>query len=403
MKQKSLTILRLSIYNLQRKIFRTICLGIVVGMLSFTLFGGSILTTSLNNGMKSMKQRFGADLMVVPKGYEAQTEGILLKGEPKYFYFDKSVSEEISKVEGVTQVTSQFFLTSLSAACCTTSVQLIGFNPETDFVIQPWITKTYHSTIGDGQLIVGSDIVLENDHTLKFYGTSYPIAAQLEKTSTGLDSSVFMNMNTMDQLFSGAKKVGMYFLKEQEPGKSISTVLVKLDESYDAELVAKTIRSSVPNVEVVVPQNMISNIAKNLNSLIIYIRAFSIVLYSLAIVVLCIIFSVTMNERKKEFAIFRILGATRRKLIGLLLVESFMISLSGGIIGTSIASITIFPFSTYIGDKLQLPYIQPQLSVIMGILGLSLCLTIVIGPVTSIYSAIKISKAETYLTMREGE
>jgi len=403
MKQKSLSDRRLAINNLKRKIFRTTCLGIVVAMLSFTLFGGSILTASLKNGMSSMKQRFGADLMVVPKGYEAQTEGILLKGEPKYFYFDKSVAEEIAKVEGVELVTSQFFLTSLSAACCSTKVQLIGFNPKTDFVIQPWVSKTYSGAIGDGQLIVGSDIVLENNNTLKFYGQSYPIAAQLEKTSTGLDSSVFMNMDTMQKLFAGAKKVGMYFLDEQKPGSSISTVLVKIDKNYDAEIVAKNIRSTVSKVEVVVPQKMISSIAKNLDSLVIYIQIFSIVLWILAAVILGIVFSVTINERKKEFAVLRILGATRKKLIGILLTESLFISITGGIVGTLIASISIFPFSTYIGDKLQLPYIQPHTSTILEILVLSLLLSIVIGPLTSGYSAIKISRAETYITMREGE
>jgi putative ABC transport system permease protein len=41
----------------------------------------------------------GADLMVVPLGYESGAEGILIKGEPSYFYFDKSVLEEIKAAD----------------------------------------------------------------------------------------------------------------------------------------------------------------------------------------------------------------------------------------------------------------------------------------------------------------
>lgn len=403
MKQTSLSIMRLSIYNVKRKLFRSVCLCFVVGILAFTLFGGSILSISMKNGMSSMKQRFGADLMVVPKGYEAKTEGILLKGEPNYFYFNQSIIKKIKKIKGISRVSSQFYLTSLSQSCCSTQVELIGFDPDTDFVVQPWISKTYSGAIEDGQLIVGSNVILDKHNTLKFYGDTYHVAAQLEKTATGLDDSVYMNMNTMQQLFAGAKKVGMYFLKEQDPKSSISTVLIKLNEKYDADKISKEIKSNVPNVDVIVPKTMYKSISNNLDSLNVYIHTISAVLWILTIVVLAIVFSVTINERKKEFAIFRILGATRKKLIGLLLTESLVISIIGSLFGTIAASVIVFPFSTYIGVQLQLPYLLPQEGVIAGVLGLSLLLSIIVGPLTSVFSAVKISRAETYITMREGE
>ena len=403
MKQVPLTTGRLAIYNIRRKHIRSICLCVIVGILAFTLFGGSILTVSLKNGMSSTQKRFGADLMVVPKGYEAQTKGVLLQGEPSYFYFDKSVLQKVEKVKGVKKVSYQFFLTSLSKECCTSAVQLVGFDPASDFTIQPWISHTFKDKLKDGELIIGSEIEPEKNKALKFYNYTYPITARLEKTSTGLDSTVFMNMNTMKQLFSQAKEVGMQFLEEQQPGKSISTVLVKIDKNSDADIVAKSIRASIPNVQVIVPQKMLSNLSSNLDMLVIYIQIFSIALWIITALILLIVFSVTINERKKEFAVFRVLGATRKKLIGILLTESILISIAGSVVGIGLASISIFPFSTYIGDKLKLPYLQPHFGMIGTIMLLSLTLSIIIGPLTSIYSAVKISRAETYITMREGE
>lgn len=403
MKQRSLSIWRLSIYNVRRKLFRTTCLCFIVGILAFTLFGGTILTMSLKNGMSSMKQRFGADLMVVPEGYKAQSEGVLLKGEPNYFYFNRSIADEIAKIKGVSQVSSQFYLTSLTESCCSASLQLIGFDPAKDFVVQPWISKTYSQTMKDGQLIVGSEIVLGKSNKLKFYGDEYPVAAQLEKTGTGLDYSVFMNMNTMQQLFAGAKKAGMYFLKEQEPKSSISTVLIKIDEKYDSDVIAKEIKSRISGVDVVVPKTMYKSISNNLVPMVVYIHTISAVLWILSVVVLAIVFSVTINERKKEFAVLRILGATRKKLIGLLLTESLVISLIGSIVGLITVAVIIFNFNTYIVDQIQLPYLLPKEGVIAGVAGLSLLLSMIVGPLTSILSAIKISRAETYITMREGE
>ena len=89
MSYKGLTTTGLALKNLKKKPFRTAGLIIIVGFLSFVLFGGTILSINLKNGLDSTKSRFGADLMVVPIGVDSDVEGILIKGEPNYFYFDK--------------------------------------------------------------------------------------------------------------------------------------------------------------------------------------------------------------------------------------------------------------------------------------------------------------------------
>ena len=58
----------LSLKNLRAKPVRTACLVVVVAILAFTLFGGSIIAFNLRQGLDTMTRRFGADLMVVPKG-----------------------------------------------------------------------------------------------------------------------------------------------------------------------------------------------------------------------------------------------------------------------------------------------------------------------------------------------
>jgi putative ABC transport system permease protein len=403
MRSKPLSVFTVSIHNLRRKPFRAVCLVSIVAILAFILFGGSILSSSLENGLSSMKNRLGADIMVVPEGYESGAENILIKGEPHYFYFDQKVAQDVEQVEGVSQITTQFFLTSLSEACCSSLIQLIAFDPETDFVIQPWIAQTYGSGIQDGELIAGSDITLLEDKTIKLFNNQYPVVAQLEKTATGLDASIFMTRETMNQFIAASREVGANFLSGQEEERSISSVLVQVLPGYDASLVAKQIRSQVSDVEVIASQGMIAGIASSLETLVVYIRALSVVLWILAALILIVVFAVTLHERKKEFALLRILGATRQKLVSIVLTESVLSSGAGGIIGVALAALVVFPFSTLIGNKLQLPYLQPQIDHIVLLLAASLLLSIIIGPLASLYAAFKISKAETYLTMREGE
>ncbi len=403
MKQPPLTVPRLAAYNLRRRPFRTACLIAVVSLLSFAVFGGSILTASLRNGMRSMEQRLGADIMVVPNGNEADLEGMLLKGKPSYYYFDRSYEQRIAQVEGVAQTTSQFFLTSLNAECCSLPLQLIGFDPTTDFAVQPWIAKVYSGTLEDGQLIAGSEVVLDGNHTLKFFDQTFPVAAKLEETASGLDASIFMNMNTMKIMIANALKNKFNFYSIKESEYAVSSVLVKVAKDYDAQKVARDIRFLLPDTDVIESHNMIQVISDSLGDIAGLVRILSAVILILSAIVLTVVFAVAANERKKEFAVIRILGATRRKLTGIVLAESFAISVAGGLIGVAAAAVTVFSFSVSIGDRLDLPYLTPGLPATLGILAVSLLLSFAAGPLAAIYSAVKISNAETYLTMREGE
>ena len=62
---------------------------VIVAVLCFSLLTGSIILASLKNGIRCLGERMGADLMIVPLGYEGSTEGILIKGEPGYFYLER--------------------------------------------------------------------------------------------------------------------------------------------------------------------------------------------------------------------------------------------------------------------------------------------------------------------------
>jgi putative ABC transport system permease protein len=396
----------LSLQNLKAKPVRTACLMVVAAILAFTLFGGSILTLNLHQGLAAMTKRFGADLMVVPEGTSATAQSLLLRGGTGCFYFDKTVADKISRTEGIACASPQFFLTSLSESCCDAMVQLIAYDPETDFVIQPWTAEKYSGTVEDGQLVIGSRISRRTDNTIKLLGHTYPVAARLSQSASGLDISIFMTMNTMRLLLARARLDGYDFLdiqeKEMQRG-TVSAILAKIDSSVSPVRLAQTIGQENAGVDVVVSQSLFSGIAGTLTGLTAYIHLFSVILWALALIILAVVFSSSIHERKKEFAVLRILGATRRKLAGMVLSESALACISGGAAGIILASLVVFPFSTLISERLGLPWLNaPFFSITLLALG-SLLLSALAGPLASLYSALKISKAETYYTMREGE
>ncbi|MBQ5813843.1 MAG: ABC transporter permease [Clostridia bacterium] len=404
MQEKALSTHALSLLNLKRKPFRTAALMAVVAVLAFVLFGGSIMTKSMEKGIEGLEDRLGADIVVVPEGYDQDFEGVMIQGEPVYFFMDKDILEKVRSCEAVELASPQFYLASLNAECCGSSVPIIGFEPETDFTVQPWITEQYSKGLGYGEIIIGDDINVEADGTILFFGKNYKVAARLERTGSGVDVSCFATMDTIADLYRDAKEKGAYFQEGVTYENSISSIMVKVKEGYTLNQALVQIRKATEGkVEIVQTQSMINSVGGSLSGVVSYLYVIAIVFWVLAVVLLAIVFSVTANERKKEFALFRILGATRKRLSNLILTEAFYVSLSGGIIGIVAAALIVFPFSTYLGDQMGIPYLQPENGTVLIILVVSLVLSAIVGPLASAYSAHKISQAETYHTMREGE
>ena len=177
--EKTITVKSLALANISKKPYRTAALTVLVALAAGVLFGTLLLTASIKGGLGGIKKRIGADLMIVPEGYESQAEGVLLNGEPSYFYMDKAVEETIGEIQGVAAVTSQFYLTSLSESCCDFPIQIIGFDPSSDFIVKSWTVKKVLKTSSDEIILAGSNISTEKN-TLRFFEGTHEVSAQPE-------------------------------------------------------------------------------------------------------------------------------------------------------------------------------------------------------------------------------
>ncbi|UDG84137.1 FtsX-like permease family protein [Bifidobacterium pseudocatenulatum] len=382
----------LPLVNLKRKPFRTAALTIVVAMLTVAFYGGSLLSMNLEAGLNSMQERMGADLMVTPQNTKNEAEALLTNGSASTFYFTNEITE-------------QTYISSLAAACCDEKVQIIGFNPDTDFVITPWIASQFDGTLQRGQIVAGASISVSGNNTVKLYGHEFPVAAQLANTGTSLDDSVFVNMQTVPDVVGYSAKVGHAAIPEEYADKAVSAVLIKVKDGYSAQQVASNITKTtgIKSLGYVYPGGITATTKSNLNVIIRYVTLFVAVFWVMGLIVLLAVFSSAMNERKREFAAYRILGANRSTLVGIIVKESAMIGALGGVIGIAVASLAIFPFSTLIGRQLQLPYLQTNMWNVLALIAVSFVFAVLTGLLASVATAVKLSAPETYLTLREGE
>ena len=75
---KRLGLLYLIIQNIKSRAFRTSAIIICVGVAAGTLFSASLIMGASSNSLRIGMARLGADILVVPQGYEAPVQAALL-------------------------------------------------------------------------------------------------------------------------------------------------------------------------------------------------------------------------------------------------------------------------------------------------------------------------------------
>ena len=127
------------------------------------------------------------------------------------------------------------------------------------------------------------------------------------------------------------------------------------------------------------------------------------ILLIFSFVTMVLFFSVIFHERKKEFAVIRILGTSSGRICLFSLTEGITIGAAGGTAGLILGLLTVFPFNHYIENSLDVPYLMPGVPAIILYGLLSVLVTVLFGSLSSFLSTLSLAHAETYYTMRAGE
>ena len=395
----------LPIRNLAGKPVRTTVLIALTALLALILLGGTLMVSSLKTGLHSLESRLGADIMVVP--YEATTktnlENIVLQGSTGYFYMDNSRMEKILSREGIGEASAQFFLASTSSGCCSVSVQIVGFDPETDFTITPWIKKSYSKDLQDFDIVVGNDLNAFVGSTLQFYGVECHVAGKLDKTGTSFDTAVFTNENTIKQLIQSSIDRNMNDFKNISPDNVVSCILINVAEGYTVEDVVNDINVHVKKVKAIQTKQMISGISDSLSGVSNIISILMIAVWILGLIILLLAFTMSVNERKKEFAVLRVIGASRKKLAGVVMQEALLTGFIGSVTGTILSLIIIIPFNQLIEEQLNLPFLLPEMGSIVTYAVFAMIVTILSGALTAGVSAFRISRMDASFILRSDQ
>ena len=395
---------KLPFRNLTKKPGRTLVLTVLVMILSFAVFGGAATIFSLRNGMKSLEARLGADVIVVPVSAKSKVnlDEMLLQGTVGYFYMDSDVLEKVREIDGVEKASAQTFLATLRADCCSIPVQVIGIDPDTDFTVQPWIAQSYGKPLETYDLIVGSKVGTEIGSTLRIYQQDCRVVGRLDSTGTGMDTAVYTTMDTMHLLLAAAQGLGHDLKITGDPDEVISAVYIKVKDDSSAVSVNNYINVHIRKVESVQTKNMLTTVSDGMagasSTMTLLVGGIWVLTFLLIIAAFCMI----IRERRQEFAVLRMLGASRKMLSGMIFTETAAICALSSALGILLACVVVFPFSGLIEEKLGLPFLQPGTGMCILLAAGTFLGVLLTGTVASMWTANRLSHVDTSKILREG-
>jgi len=368
---------------------------------AFTLFA-TLLLRGAAVSLELAAQRLGADIVVVPAGAETKIEGALLMGIPVQFWMPSENIEKLAAIPGIETVSPQVYLATLvGASCCSVpEMFMIAYDPETDFTIRPWLEKQLPGGLGLGEVIGGDYIsATEGDDGILVYGDLVRLKGNLAPTGTGLDQSLFFTMDTAADIarVSLSKAIQPLVI----PPNQVSAVLIKTEPGSNNEEIAVQIYRFVPGVYPIESAKLFQSSRAQLTSLLNTIGIMMALVWFLAIVLIGIVYLMSANERRRELGVLRALGATSRYIFECLLAEASLLAFLGGSTGVFLAVLAIYLFRRLIMTSLGVPFLLPSPGSLAIQIGTGLVLTILSVFLAALLPAIKVSRQDPAIAMRE--
>jgi len=148
---------------------------------------------------------------------------------------------------------------------------------------------------------------------------------------------------------------------------------------------------------------MVSGIAASLEKISGTVSVLIIVFWLLGLTMVILIFTLMMNERRREFASLRAMGASRGILSEIVVKEALTVNLLGGLLGIAASAVILFSFSGLIGESLGAGFVLPSIAqtVLLAILAL---LSVTVSAALAAWSAgKKVNHMDASLVLKEGE
>jgi putative ABC transport system permease protein len=311
---------KLVISNMARRRGRFIftLLGITIGIGAFVTFlalGGSLKKEVLREA-----NALGANLIVTPKGSCAYEQVSILTGEVLPSNITMEEYAKVSALEGMAAVP----ILAEKSAINNRPVSVSGILPEKMRSFKGWELAAGEYLAGNDEptVLLGSvaaeQFKLQPGGSVVIRGERLPVKGILSATGGKDDVTIFLPLQTAQRLFN--------------TGERISYLAVKVDDVSGVDQAMERIRETV-SLGVVSDRQMLTSVLSIVGSVNVTLQLIAVVAVLAAAFGIVNTMLTATYERKREIGILQALGATRRTIFTLFLVESGVYGFLGGVCG----------------------------------------------------------------------
>lgn len=376
----------------------------VVAACTAALVGCLLTLWSIENGARGVLEQWGADVLVLPAQAEYTPEQVLFTGSPANIYMNAQVSTEISKIDGVGMMTSQFFSQTLNQSCCSLPAEyrLVGFDSNSDFLVKGLLAQGVGRVLTREEVIVGAEIPAFLGDRVVILGQPFSVAGYLKPLGGSIDRTIFVPLDTARKVAAESPYLQELWQNAGDPQQLVSAVLIKVDQGVSPEEVAHKI-SKIQGIKAVTAGKLMQNLREQLSAFRSVIWALAFIICGITVASLCTRYSSLMLEKREEVGLLRILGARKRQVFHLVLTEVLVTALAAWFLGSLLGLGLFFYFKTVLEKYSSFPFLLPDLSRIVLAFAVIFVVTLLTSMLAALWPARRSVNIDPIVSLSEGQ
>ena len=301
------------------------------------VFSGLVLVQGARQELSLAERRLGADIVVYPTAalQKIDKDDLTMLGTPVECYRERSMLSRMGSNADIESVSYQIYIRDAPANGDGEATWIIGYEPQTDFVIAPWLEEGAGAP-GEG-VVAGSDVDDAGSGTVTLFGRPWPVTARLARTGSELDRAVLVDMDTLGRLIDASLDAGVDTYASLDPHRDYSVALVRVADRDRAQSVVDWINIHVRKVTAVGSGELLTGTASAIRGHSGAIAALAAVAWLIVLAALATAQSMLMNQRRGELRVWRTIGASRAIIERVMVHEALVVHAAGACAGVALA------------------------------------------------------------------
>jgi putative ABC transport system permease protein len=397
-----LTLARMAVADAVRRPWRLGLLAAGIAVAGAATFGALTFQTAIGRSLERSLLRLGADALIVPAEVVANLTPAILTAEPSSATLPPETVARIAALPVVERWASQRTL-QLPDAGGHLPIDVVVFDPATDFTVQPWIVESLDRPLACGDVIIGGRRPERVGERLSMQGVDLVVHGRLGLTGVGpFERSMFVTGDTGDRLAEAGIVDAAGAALPRHANATPSGILVRLavgrgpDDLRFALAKIPGIGVSTGNGSQIDVRQAVATLARSSLAMLLVCLLAPAVLVGVA-------YTGMLAERRRELGLMLSIGLRRVDIVMVVTVEAAVAAVTGGLVGIVIAAALLAAFIRTVGFFLarrEIPFVAPTLSECLWFGLMSLLLVTAAAVVAAAVAAAIAARREAWALVR---